>query len=137
MKHRTRVWKSYFLVYFEVFRIKICQKKRVNYIKFVIATKLRKLHSQIRTTWNSNNDEDLSLWIGEQLCMKMVFWQLSRNADKCVMPGKLSEIHFHAWSFSNPLGKVLKSIKSRWQICPILLGRKKDLSPWIGEQPCM
>ena len=34
---------------------------------------------------------------------------------------KLSENHLHAWLFSNPQGKVLKSIKCRGQIFPILL----------------
>ena len=83
------------------------------------------LHSQIRTTWNSNNDWDLSSWIGEQPHRQMDFWQFSRNADICVISGKLSEINLHAWLFSNPRGKVLKSIKYRGQICPILLRRKR------------
>ena len=39
--------------------------------------------------------------------MQMDFWQFSSNADKCVLPGKLSEINLHAWLFSNPWGKVL------------------------------
>jgi hypothetical protein len=37
----------------------------------------------------------------------------------------LSEINLHAWLLSNPQGKVLKSFKSRGQICPILLRRKR------------
>ena len=65
------------------------------------------------------------MWIGEQPGMQMDFWQFSRNADICVIPGKLSEIHFYAWLFSDAWGKVLKSIKSRVPF------------PWIGEQPCM
>ena len=59
----------------------------------------------------------------------------SRNADICVIPGKLSENHLNAWLFSNPRGQVLKSIKSMGQICPIPI--KKDLSIWIEEQPCL
>ena len=66
----------------------------------------------------------VSLWIGEQQCMQMDFWQFSGMLT-CVTPGKLSEIHFHAWLFLNSRGKVLKSIKSRGQICPILLRRKR------------
>ena len=41
----------------------------------------------------------------------------------CIIPGKFSENHLHAW-FS-PCGQVIKSIKSRGQICPILLRRKR------------
>ena len=43
----------------------------------------------------------------------------------CIIPGKLSEDHLHALLFSNPCGQVLKSIKSRGQIWPILLIRKR------------
>ena len=41
--------------------------------------------------------KDLLPWIGEQKYIQMDFWQFSRNADICVIPGKLSEIHLHAW----------------------------------------
>ena len=51
--------------------------------------------------------QDLSPWIGEQPCMQIYFWQVSRNADICVIPGKLSAIHLHIWLFSHPQGKVL------------------------------
>ena len=50
---------------------------------------------------------DLSTWIGEQPCMQMDFWQFSRNNMYVSIPGKLSEMHLHAWLFSNPCGKVL------------------------------
>ena len=40
--------------------------------------------------------KDHSSWIGEQLCKKMDFIQFYMNADKCVIPGKLSKIHFQA-----------------------------------------
>ena len=83
------------------------------------------LYSQIRTPWNSNNDLDLSPWIGEQPCMQMDLWKFSRNAYICFIPGKLSENHLHARLFSNPCGQVLKSIKSRGQIFPMLLRRKR------------
>ena len=52
----------------------------------------------------------------------MDFWQFSRNAYICFIPGKLSENHFHTWLFSN-LSHTFK--------------KKKDLSTWIGEQPFM
>ena len=55
----------------------------------------------IRTIWNSNNDYDLSLWIGEQQCIQMNFWQFFRNANISVIPGKLWEIHWHTWLFSD------------------------------------
>ena len=51
--------------------------------------------------------KDLLPWIGEQKYIQMDFWQFSRNADICVIPGKLSEIHLHAWVFYNPREKVL------------------------------
>ena len=49
----------------------------------------------------------------------------TRKAYICIIPGKLSENNLHAWLFSNPYGHVLKSIKSRGQIRPILLRRKR------------
>ena len=39
------------------------------------------------------------------------------------IPGKVSEIHFYVFLVSNPGEKVLRSIKSRGPICPILLKR--------------
>ena len=83
------------------------------------------LHSPIWTPWNTNNDFDLSTWIGEQPCMQMDFWQFSRNAYICTIPGKLSEKHLHAWLFSKPCEQIFKSIKYSGQICPVLLRRKK------------
>ena len=77
------------------------------------------LHSQTRTTLNSNNDYDLSFWIGEHQCMQMDFWQFFRNTDICVIPGKSSEIHWHAWLFSNPRERVFFLLKSMGQICPL------------------
>ena len=89
------------------------------------------LHSQILTPWNSNNDLDLSTWIWEQPCMQMDFWQFSRNAYICIIPGKLLENHLHAWLFSNPCEQVLKSMKFRGQICPVLLRRKRTFPHWL------
>ena len=42
-----------------------------------------------------------------------------------LFPGKLSENHLHAWLFWNPCWQVLRSIKSRGQISPQLLRRKR------------
>ena len=53
--------------------------------------------------------------------MQMDFGQASRNKYICIIPGNLSD----AWLFSNLCWQVLKSIKSRGQICPILLRRKR------------
>ena len=57
--------------------------------------------------------KDLLPSIRKQQSIQMDFWQFSRNADICVIPGKLSEIHLHAWVFSHPRGKVLISAPSR------------------------
>ena len=43
---------------------------------------------------------------------------------------KIVKNHLHTWLFSNPCGQVLQSIKSRGQICPLLLRRKRTF-------PCM
>ena len=57
----------------------------------------RKLLSQIRTPWISNNDWELPLWIEEQPCMQMEFWQFSSNNTYVSITGKLSETDLHAW----------------------------------------
>ena len=49
----------------------------------------------------------ISIWIKEQPCMQMGFKQFSRNNMYVSIPGKFSEIHLHAWLFSNPSEKVL------------------------------
>ena len=46
--------------------------------------------------------------------MQMVFWQFSRNNTYVSIPGKLSEVHLHAWLISNPCGKVLIFIGISW-----------------------
>ena len=53
--------------------------------------------------------------------MKIVSWQLSRNADLSVIPGNMSEIHLHACLSSNPQGKVCKIIRFRWKSVPYLV----------------
>ena len=60
--------------------------------------------------------------------MKFQQWlgQFARNAYIYIIPGKLSENHLHAQLFSNPCWLVHKSMKSRGQICPILLRRKMN-----------
>ena len=54
------------------------------------------------------------MWIGEQPCMQMEFRQFSWNNTFVSIPGKLSEIHLHAWLFSNPCGKVLIIVGISW-----------------------
>ena len=56
------------------------------------------------------------LWIGEQPCIQMDFWHLSRNNTYVSIPGKLLDIHLLAWLFSNPWGKVLFLLQSMGQI---------------------
>ena len=93
---------------------------KTKYQQFFICCTLRSgLHeipAMIRTS--PNGLENNHAW-------KWTFWQFSRNAYICTIPGKLPENHLHAWLFSNPCGQVLKSIQSRGQICPIPLRRKR------------
>ena len=49
----------------------------------------------------------------------MDFGQFSRNADICIILGKLSKFLLHAWLFSDPHVKVLFLLKSMGQICPL------------------
>ena len=44
----------------------------------------------------------------------MVFCQFSRHNTYLSIPGKLSEVHLHAWLFSNPCGKVLITVGISW-----------------------
>ena len=46
--------------------------------------------------------------------MQMDFMQFSRNNTYASIPGKLSEIHVHAWLFSNPYGNVLFFVGISW-----------------------
>ena len=39
---------------------------------------------------------------------------ISRNNTYVSVPGKLSDIHLHAWLFSNPRGKVLIIVGISW-----------------------
>ena len=58
--------------------------------------------------------KDLYTWIEEQPCMQIDFRQFSRNNMYLSIPGKLSEIHLHAWFFSNPRGKLLIIVGISW-----------------------
>ena len=53
--------------------------------------------------------------------MQIDFCKFSRKANICNIP----ENHLNAWLFSNPCGQALKSRKSRGQICPIVIRRKR------------
>ena len=46
--------------------------------------------------------------------MQTDFRKFSRNITYVSILGKLSEIHLHAWFFSNPCGKVLIIIGISW-----------------------
>ena len=46
--------------------------------------------------------------------MQMYFRQFSRNNTYVSIPVKMSEIHFHAWLFSNPCGNVLIVDRISW-----------------------
>ena len=46
--------------------------------------------------------------------MQMGFKQYSRNNTYVSIPEKLSEIHLHVWSFSNPCGKILIIVGILW-----------------------
>ena len=84
-----------------------------------IPTKI-KLHSQILATWNSSTNHDIVPWIGEELHIGAELQEFSRNDKYVRVPGKLSETHSKVLMFSNPGDKVLKSVKTRGQICPVI-----------------
>ena len=46
--------------------------------------------------------------------MQVDFRQFSRHNMYISIPGKLSEVHLHAWFFSNPCGKVLNIVGISW-----------------------
>ena len=48
------------------------------------------------------------------------FQQFFRKNKHIRLPGKLSEVHSNILLFFNPGDKVLKCVKSRGQICPVL-----------------
>ena len=54
------------------------------------------------------------MWIGEQPWMQVDLRQFSSNNTDISIPGKLSDIHLHAWLFSNPCGKVLVIVGISW-----------------------
>ena len=79
-------------------------------------------HSQILVAWNSNTNLDFVLRIEEEkkLYTGVEFHQFSRNNKHVKMPGKVWEIQFKVLLFSNPEVKVLKCIKIRRKLCPVL-----------------
>ena len=66
----------------------------------------------------------------------MDFWQFSQNTDIHIIPGKLSKPRLHAWWFSNPCGKLFFFLKV-WDKSVPYFKKKKELSTWIGEEPCI
>ena len=82
-------------------------------------------------------------WLG----IFLVNWRTTMHANRFLTIFQEQHIFQHSWKiFRYPFvcivalqfrGKVFKSIKSRRQICPILLRRKKELSLWIREEPYM
>ena len=78
------------------------------------------LHSQILATWNFSTNHDIVPWIGQELHIGAEFQEFSRNYKYVRVPGKLSETHSKVPMFSNPGDKVLKCVKSRGQICPVI-----------------
>ena len=51
--------------------------------------------------------------------VQMDFCKFSRNNRYISNPGKLSKIHWHAWLFTSPWGKVIFLFKSMGQIGPL------------------
>ena len=91
------------------------------------------LYSQLRTTWNCNNDEDLTSWIGDQPCMEKDFWQFARNNTYVSIPGKLSEILLHAWLFSNLWGKIIFLFLKYGRDLSPRFDALKEILPWISK----
>ena len=81
---------------------------------------INKLHSQILTTWNFSTNHDFVPWIGEKLHIGAEFQQFSSNYKNVSVSGKLSEIQSRFPLLSNPRDEVLKCVKTRGQICPVL-----------------
>ena len=79
-----------------------------------------KLHSKILATWNFSTNHDIVPWIGDELHIRAEFQEFSRNDKYVRVPGKLSETHSKVPMFSNPGDKVLKCVKTRGQICPVI-----------------
>ena len=77
-------------------------------------------HSQILVTWQFCTNHEFVPWNGEKLHIRAEFQQFNRNNMSIRVPGKLSKIHSKVWFVSNPENKVLKGVKTRGQICPVL-----------------
>ena len=83
---------------------------------FVVVVVLSILFSSLHFFYVAFSDPDymkFKQWLGPLLLHwtktmhANIFWQFSRNADICVIPWKLSDIHLHAWLFSKSQWKVL------------------------------
>ena len=96
-------------------------------------------HSEILSPWSF-----LTLWNGlpgiwRQLCVKMWFWQFSTHKIYVTVCGKLSELHFDAWFFSNPGDKVWKVRKTLSHSFPYFsnllprIGEKRSIKVWFWE----
>ena len=65
----------------------------------------------------------------------MLFPQLSSDTTYVSIPGKLPELYFIVWLFSNPGDNALKGTKLTGQICLELQTRIRTLSPGL-ENNC-
>ena len=77
-------------------------------------------HSQFLATGNFTTDHDIVPWIGEKLHIGAEFKEFSRNKNYVRVPGKLSEQPSKVPMLSNLGDKVLKCVKTRGKICPII-----------------
>ena len=105
----------------------------VTFLFVLYGTQTGMSHSDILTTWKSNNNLDLLLWIGKLRYIEMKFKQFSRNNTYVSMSGKFSGIHLNVSLFSNQGEKVLNSIKARGQIFTELFTRIRTFSPAFGN----
>ena len=61
----------------------------------------------------------------------MLFWQFSNIIIYIRVHGKMPDQHFKVSLFSNPVEKVPILVKSRVQICPLILTRNRTFSPGL------
>ena len=78
------------------------------------------LHSQILATWNSSTNHDIVPWIGDELHIGAEFQEFSRKDKYFRVPGKLPKTNSKVLMFPNPGDKVLRFVKTRGEICPVL-----------------
>ena len=77
---------------------------------------LHKLPTMIRTFPHGLENDHECKWTYDNFPGMLIYVLFLENCQKTIL---------HAWLFSNTCGQVLESIKSRQQICPILLRRKR------------